>query len=91
MIWVSVEAIRKRVIGLSKDIKSLKQKGQIVLTERQMRIVERIISKGSITNREARELLRLSDEGIRREISKLLELGVLTKVGEGRATHYVLS
>lgn len=90
-VSVSVEAIRKRVIGLSKDIKVLKQKGQIALTERQMRIVERIISKGSITNREARKLLGLSDEGIRKEISTLIELGVLTKVGEGRSTHYVLS
>jgi Fic family protein len=90
-VAVSVEAIRKRVIGLSKDIKILKQKGQIGLTERQMRIVERIISKGSITNREARELLGLSDEGVRKEIAKLIELGVLAKEGEGRATHYVLS
>ena len=90
-VAVSVEAIRKKVIGLSKDIKALKQKGQIALTERQMRIVERIISKGSITNREARKILGLSDEGIRKEISKLLELRVLKKVGEGRSTHYVLS
>lgn len=90
-IAVSVEAIRKRVIGLSKDIKILKKKGQFALTERQMKIAERIISKGSITNREARELLGLSDEGIRKEITKLLELGVLMKVGEGRSTHYVLS
>ena len=32
-IAVSVEAIKKRVIGLSKDFKILKQKGQIALTE----------------------------------------------------------
>jgi len=90
-VAVSAEAIRKRVIGLSKDIEILKQKGQIALTERQMKIVERIITKGSITNREARKLLGLSDEGIRNEISKLIESEVLTKVGEGRSTHYVLS
>lgn len=90
-VAVSVEAIKKKVIGLSKDIKALKQKGQIALTERQMRIVERIITKGSITNRDARKLLGLSDEGIRNEIKKLIELGVLTKVGEGRSTNYVLS
>ena len=90
-VAVSVEAIRKKVIGLSKDIKALKQKGQIALTERQMRIVERIISKGSITNREARKILGLSDEGIRKEISKLINLEVLVKKGKGRSTHYVLS
>lgn len=91
VVAVIVEAIRKKVIGLSKDIKTLKQKGQIALTERQMKIVERIITKGAITNREARKILGLSDEGIRKEITKLIELGVLTKVGEGRSTHYVLS
>jgi len=90
-VAVSVEAIRKRVIGLSKDIKILKQKEQIGLSGKQMMIVERIIIKGSITNREARELFGISDEGIRKEIKKLIESGVLSKVGEGRSTHYVLS
>lgn len=90
-VAVSVEAIRKRVIGLSKDSKILKQKEQIGLTGKQMMIVERIIIKGSITNREARELFGISDEVIRKEIKKLIESGVLKKVGEGRSTNYVLS
>lgn len=89
-IAVSVEAIRKRVIGLSKDIKILKQKGQIALTERQMRIVERIVNNGSISNREIREMFNLSNRGALDEIEKLIHLEVIRKKGEGRSVIYVL-
>jgi len=89
-VAVSLKAVKEKVIGLSKDIKILKEKGQIALTERQMKIVERIVEKGKITNREMREILSLSDEGARKEILKLMELGVVAKKGKGRALHYVL-
>jgi len=89
-VAISIKAVKDKVIGLSKDIKFLKERGQIALTERQMKIVERIIEKGQITNREMREIFRLSDEGVRKEISKLIELGVVSRRGKGRALHYVL-
>ena len=75
-VAVSIKAVKDKVIGLSKDIKLLKEKGQIALTERQMKIVERIIGKGQITNREMREIFGLSDEGVRKEITKLIKLGL---------------
>jgi len=75
---------------LSQDIKFLKQRGQIALTERQMKIVERIIERGSITNREVRQITGLSDEGVRKEINKLIELKVIAPEGKGRSLHYVL-
>jgi Fic family protein len=90
-VAVSIEAVKKKVIGLSKDIKALKQKGQIALTARQMRIVEKIVEHGSTTNREVREISGLSDESVRRELSKLIILGVIRREGEGRAVHYVLA
>jgi Fic family protein len=89
-VTVSIEEVKKKVIGLSKDIKILKEKGQVALTQRQMKIVERIIEKGGITNREMRELFGLSDEGVRKEISKLIELKVVAPKGKGRSLHYVL-
>lgn len=89
-VAVSVEAIRKKVIGLSKDIKALKQKGQIALTERQMRIVERIVNNGSISNREIREMFNLSNRGALDEIEKLIHLDVIKKEGKGRSVIYVL-
>ena len=89
-IAVSINDVKNKVLGLSKDIKILKEKGQIALTERQMKIVEWIVDKGAITNREMRDIFGLSDEAVRKEISKLLELGVVTRKGKGRALHYIL-
>ncbi len=89
-VAVSIKAVKDKVIGLSKDIKLLKEKGQVVLTERQMKIVERIIAKGAITNREMREIFGLSDEGARKEITKLIELRVVKRKGKGRSLYYVL-
>ncbi len=89
-VAVSIEAVKKKVIGLSKDIKALKEKGQIALTERQIKIVERTLEKGKITNREIREMFGLSDEAVRKEIFKLVKMGVLKSEGKGRSRHYVL-
>jgi len=90
-VAVSTKAVRDKVIGLSKDIKALKDRGQIALTERQMKIVEKIVEKGKITNREMREMLGLSDEAVRKEIAKLIKMGVVYSKGKGRAIYYVLS
>jgi len=89
-VSVSIKAVKDKVFGLSKDVKSLKEKGQIALTERQMKIVEKIIEKGKITNKEMRGIFGLSDEGVRKEISKLIKLDIVEKKGKGRALHYVL-
>jgi len=89
-VGVSIKAVRDKVLALSKDIKFLKERGQVALTERQMKIVERILEKGQITNREVREMFDLSDEAVRKEISKLLKMGVLKSEGKGRALHYML-
>jgi Fic family protein len=89
-VAVSIEAVKKKVIGLSKDIKLLKDKGQIALTDRQMKIVEKIIEKGTITNREVREAFGLSDEGVRKEITKLIKLGVIKRKSKGRSIYYIL-
>ena len=89
-VAVSIKAVRDRVLGLSKDVKFLKERGQIALTERQMRIVEQIMEKGHITNRDMRRIFKISNRAALDEISKLLELGVIKQVGSGRSVHYVL-
>jgi predicted HTH transcriptional regulator len=55
-----------------------------------MKILEKIMQKGKITNKEMREIFRLSDEGVRKEITKLIKLGVVKKKGKGRSLHYIL-
>ena len=89
-VMVSINAVKDRVIGFSKDIKILKERGQIALTEKQMKIVEWIIQNGKITNRDVRSMFKISDEGALKEIKKLLNLKVIKSQGKGRALHYVL-
>lgn len=90
-VAVSIKTVKEKVIGLSRDVKALKEKGQVALTERQMKVVERLVEKGSITNRDAREMFGISDEAVRREFSRLVEMGVLERRGKGRSLHYVLA
>ncbi|MFZ3107044.1 MAG: hypothetical protein WA105_06675, partial [Candidatus Hydromicrobium sp.] len=74
----------------SKGIKFLKERGQIALTNRQMKIVEWIVEKGKITNRDIRKMFNISNRAALDEISKLMDMKVLKKVGKGRSIKYEL-
>lgn len=86
----SIKTVREKVLGLSKDVKVLKERGQIALNERQMKIVEFIIEEGKITNRDIQKMFGVSNTIAKREVSKLKELGVIELKGQGRNAHYIL-
>jgi Fic family protein len=90
-VKVSIAAVKERVIRLSSERLRTTKKGQIALTERQMRIVEKINDYGYITNKTVREMFKLSDEGALKEIKKLLLLGVIKSDGKGRNIRYHLA
>ena len=73
---MQIVKVKDRILTLSYDIKKKRIKGQIALTERQMKIIEKINIQGHITNKVIREMFKLSDEGALKEISKLVHLGV---------------
>lgn len=77
-------------MGLSRNIKVLKEKGQLTLNSRQMQIVEKIISEGKVTNKDIQKMFGISNVAAYKELSKLLELEVLSQEGKGRATYYIL-
>ncbi len=89
-VAVSISSVRDRVIGISKDVKALSQKGQIQLSERQMRIVERMVESGAITNRKVQEMFGISNRAALDELERLMELDVVERIGKGRAVEYVL-
>lgn len=89
-VAVSIKTVKEKVIGLSQNIKVLKEKGQVALNERQMQIVEKIISEGQITNKDIQEMFGISNVAAYKELSKLVELEVLSQEGKGRTTHYIL-
>ena len=90
-VALSVSAVRDRVLRLSGDRRKARNQGQVALTERQMRIIERIHSHGLITNRDVREMFGLSNRVALDEINKLLALGVVKTEGQGRNVRYVLA
>lgn len=90
-VSVQIAKVKERVVSLSRDAKRKQEKGQIALTERQMRVVEMIHTEGRITNRIVREMFNLSDEGALKEIRKLERLGVIKSEGKGRSVIYVLA
>ena len=49
-----------------------------------------IKDKGSITNREYREIIGISDEGARLDLKKLVEKGILEVRGKGRSVYYIV-
>ena len=67
------------------------QKMQIALTPKQMEIVEYINIHGKVTNKDLRELFKISAQAVHKELTKLLELKVIKPVGAGRALHYILA
>ena len=90
-VALEIEKVKERVLSLSSDLKRKQLKGQIALTERQMRIVERINDYGHITNKTIREMFKLSDEGALKEIKKLLAIGIIKAEGKGRNIRYLLA
>lgn len=89
-VALQIEGVKKRVLVLSSDIKRKKVKGQIPLSERQMKIIETINTTDHITNKMIREMFKLSDEGALKELKKLVKLGVLKSEGKGRGIKYRL-
>jgi Fic family protein len=87
---ISIEAVKERIVKLSsKRLRKAKER-QIVLTERQMRIIEFINQNGKVSNRDVREMFKLSDEGALKEIKKLINLDIIKSEGKGRALHYII-
>jgi predicted HTH transcriptional regulator len=86
---ISIEAVKERIVKLSSQRLRKAKERQIVLTERQIKIIEFINQNGKITNRGAREMFKLSDEGDLKEIKKLVNLEIIKSEGKGRALQYI--
>lgn len=83
--------VRERVARLSLDSRLRGKTGQIVLSERQMKLAEYIETYGSINNRGWRTILRqYSDDTILRDLADLARKGLIKKKGSTKGAVYVL-
>lgn len=89
---IELSRIKDKVRELSIDIKIKQRMGkQIMLSERQMKLMEYLNSNGEITMAQAREVLSMvSEDTILRDLKDLLEKGVIVKKGSTKAAKYLL-
>lgn len=88
---VSIQAVKERVVRLSSERLRKTERGQIALTERQMRIVEFINQNSKIAIGDISKMFKITRQAALKEVSKLVDLGVVKLQGKGRGAHYVLA
>lgn len=89
-VAVSVNSVKERILRLSSEKLRKDLKGQIALTERQMKIIEHLQSNKKITAGDVAKFFKITRQAALKELFKLVELGVIELKGKGRGAHYVL-
>jgi Fic family protein len=84
-VLISINEVKKKILSLS-----VKKTGpQIALTEKQMKIMEKIVANGKITSGEIQEMFKISRQAVHKELQKMIESGIIELKGEGKTVYYV--
>lgn len=86
-VLYSIDKVKEVItkVGVTQDIGTA---GQIELTQKQIQILEKIKEKGKITNKDLREMFKVSRQAILKEISKLIDARLIELIGKGRGAYY---
>jgi len=88
-VAVSVQEVKDTILKMgTKGKRGMRE--QVLITARQMQVVEYINVHGKVTNRDLQELFNISAQAVHKELSKLVEMKVIKPVGDGRSLHYIL-
>ncbi|PIU67350.1 MAG: hypothetical protein COS84_04755 [Armatimonadetes bacterium CG07_land_8_20_14_0_80_40_9] len=77
-------------IKCKKEIYHKEEIEEYSLNKRQREVLEYIKTEGNITNREYRRLFNVHRDTAHSDLSTLCKIGVLDRIGEGRAVRYIL-
>jgi len=89
-VLLSISKVKEKVLQLSLEKHKKDVKGQIQLTERQMKIIEHVQMNGQITAGNVAEMFKITRQAALKEINKLVESGIIKLEGKGRGAHYVI-
>ncbi len=64
---------------------------RIELTQKQIKILERIQEKGKVSNKDLRDMFGITRQAMLKEISKLIDAKLIELVGKGRNAYYKIS
>jgi Fic family protein len=84
-VLISINEVKQKILSLS----AKKTGPQIALTEKQMKIMEKIVANGKITSGEIQEMFKISRQAVHKELQKMIELGIIELKGEGKTVYYV--
>jgi len=86
-VLFSTNRVKETILKLG-IFTSAKEGEQIELTPKQVKILEKIREKSKITNKELQIMLGVSRQAVLKEISKLVDAGLIELVGKGRNAYY---
>lgn len=89
-VFISMSKVKERVLRLSLEKHKKELKGQIALTERQMKIVEHIQRNGRITSGEIQKMFKISRQAAHKEMKKLIGIDIIEAKGSGKAIYYII-
>ncbi len=89
-VSISSQAVKERIIRLSSERLRTTKRGQVALTERQMRIVEKINQNQKITIGDISKEFKITRQAALKEMKKLVNLKVVGLKGKGRGAYYIL-
>jgi len=86
-VFYSVNKVREVIARIDFGQKP-EEREQIELTEKQIKILERIREKGKITNSDLRLMFKVSRQAILKEVAKLIDAKLIKLLGKGRGAYY---
>jgi Fic family protein len=88
-VAVSAKAVKDKVMLLTGGKKKEQKAKQVALDYKQIRVVEFLQKQRSITNRQIRDLLKISNKTAYKLLRDLIENKVIKKAGKGRSVYYI--
>lgn len=89
-VEVSLFRVKERVLLLSSDEHRKKTRGQVALSERQMKIIEYIHASGSIRTADLVSMFHISRQAALKELTQMTEKDLIRREGLRRGSRYVL-
>ena len=90
-VLLSITKVKEAILKISLEKHRKESKGQIALTERQMKIIEHIQTNGKITTGDAASMFNITRQAALKELSKLLKLEIIKLEGRGRGSYYTIA
>ena len=93
VVSVELNKVKEKVRKISIDTKLKGKIGeQVALTQRQMKLIEHLSEVGSVVTQDLRSTFPMvSDDTILRDLSDLMDKGIIKKEGKTKASRYIIA